>query len=95
VILTHTFLFPGSTSQEIYEKNRGFSFDLNHEKYNKVNPQARDLLKLMLELDYRERITAFDSLEHSFLDENQLPYVKEIDLTELADSSSFCHNYLF
>lgn len=33
VILTHRFLFPGSSSQEIYDKNKTFAFDLKGEMY--------------------------------------------------------------
>lgn len=43
------------------------SFDLESTNYSILNHEALDLLREMLRKDYRDRIDAAGSLEHSFL----------------------------
>jgi len=90
--MTNTFLFPGSSSHEIYLKNKAFDFDLNSDKYKKVNYKAMDLLKSMLEIDHRERIASEDCLEHIFLKDTPLLLAKG---SEIIENQSFCFTCLF
>jgi serine/threonine protein kinase len=51
----------------VYESNRKCNFSLDSPSYERVDPQAMDLLRRMLLLDPKERITAEEMLRHPFL----------------------------
>lgn len=67
ILLVKRPLFEGRSSDEVYENNRKCSFNLNSSFYERVEPQAMSLLKKMLALDPKERITAEEMLHHPFL----------------------------
>ena len=67
ILLVKRPLFEGSTCDEVYENNKKCKFNLNASMYDRVDPQAMDLLKKMLELNPTERMTAEDMLRHPFL----------------------------
>ena len=37
VMLTNNYLFPGKSTDEIYEKNKAFAFNLDEEKYAMID----------------------------------------------------------
>ncbi len=71
ILLTNTYLFPGSNDKEICRLNCEAKHDLTGEKYDKIDPDALKMLKKMLALRAINRITAEDMLEEPFLEEKE------------------------
>lgn len=67
ILLTARPLFAGKTFEEVYENNKKMNFDLDSSEYADVDPQAMDLLRKMLTVDPRQRISAGAVLAHPFL----------------------------
>lgn len=67
ILLAKRPLFEGKTCEEVYEKNKKCDFNLNAPAYRNVDAQAMDLLRRMLKVNPKERITAEELLNHPFL----------------------------
>jgi serine/threonine protein kinase len=58
LLLTNSYLFPGSNSEEVYRLNCQAKVVLKGEKYNSLDTSALDLLQKMLILRVSDRISA-------------------------------------
>lgn len=59
-------IFPGSTYNDILKENRACNFVFDDDKYKKIDPSTLDLLKKMLAVNPKERITAELALNHEY-----------------------------
>ena len=64
ILLTNRYLFEGKDNQQIYRKNKCIDFDLDDERYARVDHDGMNLLYEMLEVDPQERLSAEDVLSH-------------------------------
>ena len=51
---------------EVLNANKACNFDVNNQIYERLSPDARDLLWRLLEINPSKRITAADALAHEF-----------------------------
>ena len=66
IFLSRSHLFEGKDADEVYLNNKNLKFDLNDNKYSKINLNAMDLLKKMLIKYPEQRITASLALHHNY-----------------------------
>lgn len=66
ILLTRRPLFEGADFKAVYESNKKLNFDLHRPAYNTLNPEALDLMRKMLVINPRQRITAVEAMHHSF-----------------------------
>ena len=66
IFLCRSHIFNGSTSDEVFRKNKTCEFDFNTAKYNTIQPNALDLMKRMLIQNPDERISATEALKHPY-----------------------------
>ncbi len=71
VLLTKKPPFGGDTSDEIIAKIKKGEFDMTSPPFNKISNSAKDLIKKLLTLDPRQRISAQQALYHSWFKEQQ------------------------
>ena len=71
VLLTKKPPFGGDTSDEIIAKIKKGEFDMTSPPFNKISNSAKDLIKKLLTLDPRQRISAQQALNHSWFKEQQ------------------------
>lgn len=90
ILLVKRPLFEGRKFEEVYENNRKMRFNLNSAIYQKVDPEAMDLLSKMLKVDPKERITPAQVLQHPFL----YGWMMEDEKEELSPTSTLasCKN---
>ena len=66
LLLARKPLFPGTKFDEVYQKNRDLEMDLDGPQISSASPNAKTLLKAMLEINPSKRITAFEALQHAY-----------------------------
>jgi serine/threonine protein kinase len=66
LLLARKPLFPGTKFDEVYQKNRDLEMDLDGPQLSGISPNAKSLLKAMLEVNPAKRITATQALQHSY-----------------------------
>lgn len=66
-MLLNKSIFDGTRYSDVLAQNRACDFDFTKEDYSKLDPQAFDLLKKMLEKNPEERITAEEAVNHPFI----------------------------
>lgn len=64
VMLTGTFPFRGVSEKDLYYKIQKGQYNLGHEN---LKPDARNVIRRMLETDWRKRITAHELLKDPFI----------------------------
>ena len=67
VMLTGNFPFVGKTSQKLFENIKTGKFKNTGKEWEAISPQAKDLIKKMLELDITKRISALECLNSKFI----------------------------
>jgi serine/threonine protein kinase len=58
VMLTNSYLFTGANSELVYQSNKILNFNLESDRYSKIDRCAMELLDSMLDLDFMDRISA-------------------------------------
>eukprot|EP00826_Nyctotherus_ovalis_P028185 TRINITY_DN2223_c0_g1_i7.p1 TRINITY_DN2223_c0_g1~~TRINITY_DN2223_c0_g1_i7.p1 ORF type:complete len:394 (-),score=57.42 TRINITY_DN2223_c0_g1_i7:139-1320(-) len=83
VLLTGYLPIGGQTFIQVYEELRGYKGPvMRSEQWEGVSSEAKDLVRKMLEPDYKERITAAEALKHPWLCKN----VSDMELKELQEA---------
>jgi calcium-dependent protein kinase len=67
VMLTGNFPFVGKTSQKLFENIKSGKYKNTGKEWEAISPQAKDLIKKMLELDTTKRISALECLNSQFI----------------------------
>ena len=91
LLLTGKFPFFGKTENEIIEKILNQKIEFNDEIFEKISPEAKDLIKKCLIYDKNKRISAVEALKHPFfanIDLNNI-YHEKIDLKEVLSSLKY------
>lgn len=73
ILLTGEPPFNGQNDDEIIEKVKDGSIDLNKSLFNEISEEAKNLLEKLLEKDPQKRLSALDALDHSWI-KNQAPH---------------------
>ena len=63
--------FPGDNDREIMDNVAKGKYDLNHSPFDKVSDSAKDLIKKLLVMDPRSRISAQEALNHPWFKEKK------------------------
>ena len=91
LLLTGKFPFYGKTENEIIEKILNQKIEFNEEIFDKISPEAKDLIQKCLIHDKNKRISASEALKHPFfanIDLNNI-YHEKIDLKEVLSSLKY------
>lgn len=88
ILLVKRPLFEGKKCEEVYEKNKKCQFNLDSGIYKNVDFEAMDLLKRMLKVNPKDRITAEEMLNHPFLRLNEMEEEKEKNILSPATTVS-------
>ena len=91
LLLTGKFPFYGKTENEIIEKILNKKIEFNEEIFDKISPEAKDLIQKCLIHDKNKRISASEALKHPFfanIDLNNI-YHEKIDLKEVLSSLKY------
>ena len=67
VMLTGNFPFVGKTSQKLFENIKSGKYKTTGKEWEAISPQAKDLIKKMLELNTNKRISASECLKSPFI----------------------------
>ena len=63
--------FPGDNDREIMDNVAKGKYDLNHSPFDKVSDSAKDLIRKLLVMDPRSRISAQEALNHPWFKEKK------------------------
>jgi calcium-dependent protein kinase len=66
-LLTGNFPFIGKTSQKLFESIKTGKYKNTGKEWEAISPQAKDLIRKMLELDTTKRISASECLKSPFI----------------------------
>lgn len=69
-------IFTGKTYNEILNQNRKCDFNWTDPIYNRLSPEAKDLMMRLLHLNPEKRITCKEALNHGFFKESILRELK-------------------
>jgi calcium-dependent protein kinase len=75
ILLSGRAPFSGETDTLILEKIKMGKFDLNRSPFNKISSEGKDLIKKLLEMNPKRRISAADALNH--------PWFRKFDVKKL------------
>jgi calcium-dependent protein kinase len=70
LLLTGEVPFEGKSFDTVLKNNRKGTVVLNHPKLDEMDPEIKDLLEKLLEVDYKKRPTAAQAQLHPFLIQN-------------------------
>ena len=59
--------FKGDTDEEIYSSIRRGIINFNQEEWDYISNDAKDLIKKLLTIDFNQRISAKEALNHSWI----------------------------
>ena len=63
--------FNGNSDLEIFEKIKSGKYDLESFPFDSISSEAKNLIKLCLNLDFQKRISAEEALKHSWFKNNK------------------------
>ena len=69
IILSGYLPFPGKTSNEVFEKVKSGDFTFEHQEFNSVSENAKDLISKLLLVNKKERYTCAQALAHPWFAE--------------------------
>ena len=72
--------FQGSTRNEVFHKIVNGKYHFNHPEFKVVSDEAKDLIRKLLEVDYKKRYSAAQALQHPF-------FTKQSKATNVTKSS--------
>lgn len=75
--------FQGETTEELFSKIKKGDYKMRGEEWDIISDDAKDLVKLMLNKDYKNRISAQDCLNHPFLKENKVLNINSKSFREM------------
>lgn len=85
--------FNGNNNQEIFERIKMGKFDMNIMEFDKVSPQAKDLISQMLTYDPSMRPTAEDCYNHEWFNSERKTHLGVIDKDSLKNFKEFHVNF--
>jgi len=83
MLLLGRSVFPGTTYEKILVENRACDFKLEGREYDKLDPQAMDLMVSMLKVDPKQRINSTAALQHPYLVQRTASILRQISLKSL------------
>jgi serine/threonine protein kinase len=89
VLLSGEYPYWGESHKELYNRIKEGKLEFDNEVWANVSPDAKDLLKKLLCVDYRKRITAQEAIGHQWF-KNAVKYTKN---NNAKVSENFAHIY--
>ena len=71
ILLSGKMPFNGNSDLEIFEKIKSGKYDLESFPFDSISSEAKNLIKLCLNLDCKKRISAEEALKHSWFKNNE------------------------
>lgn len=83
-LLSGEFPFYEPNTERLLKKIKSGEFKFKADIWSKISKEAKDLIKKLLVVDYKKRITASDALKHPFFKQVNLDkYKREKNTNEL------------
>ena len=89
VLLSGSYPYAGSTNHELRDAIRNSQGpDMTTRVWRRVSEEAKDLVRLLLKTDPKQRVKAKDALEHPWFKKNVKPPLQAPEMVEIRRRNS-------
>ena len=88
VLLSGYLPFQGENRYDVFQKIQSASYHFNHKEFTKVSDEGKDLIRKLLVVDPKKRVSAQDALKHPWFDKFE-HHVKKGSEEDKLDPSLF------